>query len=535
MSSKKNREWEPTLTATAHPPIEVLPYSINQLVGLLCAAAPHSEREKIKIKNKPHVEYFKEYFGHFERDRPLTIIVERSYTDRDFLEDYAAYYARCFEGRYKSTCTRLHFFQIKIDKAELDKAVLGESEILNKDSLNEAYLGFIVVKPLPFRCIGRTCLRTYEDDDNRRQYPVIRSYEVHLLGFDLKVKSIALQEQDTVAAACATSALWSIFQATAKLFQHPIYSPFEITRVATNHFPSMKRVFPNKGLNTLQISAAIRHIGLEPENIGVETKAWLQSAAYGYLRAGIPIVLMARMYDVSEAGKWTPYNDDPGAGHAVAIMGYSLGKSSAVRFSDDVPIRLRSSQIDKLYVHDDGIGPFARMPFANRELKQHTKDGTEKTKILQCFDSSWPCSPERRGRVCFVPETLIVPLYHKIRINLEDVLTNKQFGVFAWNQELPSVLEAKGVTLTSAEPLEWDVYLQRNSCFKQELRTKGVRRGADQAQMLDVLQHSLPRFIWRASAFSGESLVADFIYDATDIADGSYLREILFYEAESGD
>jgi len=514
------------------PPIEVFPYSIERLVELLFKAAPHADREK--IENKPHVRYFEDYFAHFEQDGSLTIVVEHSYTDRDFLEDYAAYYARCFEGRYKATCTRLHFFQLAFNKAELDKAVLGELEILNKNSLNKAYLGFIVVKPLPLRCIGRTCLRTYKkDDDKHRQYPVTRPYETHLLGFDLKVESIAFQEQDTVAAACATSALWSIFQATAKLFQHPIYSPFEITRVATNHFPSVKRVFPNKGLNIYHISAAIRHIGLEPENLGIETKANLQSAAYGYLRAAIPIGLMARMYDVSDEDRATPYNDDPGAGHAVAIMGYSLGKSSAAPFSDEVPTRLRSSRIDKLYVHDDGIGPFARMPFANRTLKQQTKDGD--VGIPWALDSSWPCSPKRHGRVCFVPETLIVPLYHKIRITLDDVLENEQFGVFFWDQYLPSVLEAKGVTLTSAEPLEWDVYLQRNSCFKQELRTKGVRRGADQAQMLDVLQHSLPRFIWRASAFSGESLVADFIYDATDIADGSYLREILFYEAESGD
>ena len=35
-------------------------------------------------------------------------------------------------------------------------------------------------------------------------------------------------------AACATSALWSLFQKTAKIFQHSIPSPVEITKIDTD-------------------------------------------------------------------------------------------------------------------------------------------------------------------------------------------------------------------------------------------------------------------------------------------------------------
>ena len=72
--------------------------------------------------------------------------------------------------------------------------------------LSEAYLGFIVVKPLHTNPIGRTCLRTYPESNNRK-YPVLQTYEVGLYGHSLSVTSLAFQEQDRVVAACATSAI----------------------------------------------------------------------------------------------------------------------------------------------------------------------------------------------------------------------------------------------------------------------------------------------------------------------------------------
>lgn len=47
------------------------------------------------------------YFDHIGAK---TIIVENDYIDRDFLEDYSGYYARCFHD-YQRSCTRLHFFK----------------------------------------------------------------------------------------------------------------------------------------------------------------------------------------------------------------------------------------------------------------------------------------------------------------------------------------------------------------------------------------------------------------------------------------
>src|SRR5262249_17736969 len=98
--------------------------------------------------------------------------------------------------------------------------------------------------PLPRTIVGRTCLKTYPHD-SRRDFPITRDYEANLFGMPLRVESLAFQEQDSVAAACATSALWSAFHGTGKQFQHPIPSPVEISKAATAHLPLDTRTFPN--------------------------------------------------------------------------------------------------------------------------------------------------------------------------------------------------------------------------------------------------------------------------------------------------
>lgn len=193
---------------------KVEPYSIDGLCDLLSV---HSKAGADVVRAKQHVGYFREYFDHIGC---RSIVVELEYVDRDYLEDFAAYYVRCFEG-YPRFCVRLHFFAGKFGAAKFKRVLLHTRSTAELG----LYLGFVVVRPLPETIIGRTCLATYEPENGRRYYPAIRTYDVNLFGISLQVSTLAFQEQDQVVAACATSALWSGFQATARLFQHPIYSP----------------------------------------------------------------------------------------------------------------------------------------------------------------------------------------------------------------------------------------------------------------------------------------------------------------------
>jgi len=85
------------------PAYEVRPYSLEALVRLTAALSGQNTPEEIRGKSQPA--YLDEYFRH---GGVKTIVVERGYVDRDYLEDYAAYYVRCFEP-YDRYCSRLHF------------------------------------------------------------------------------------------------------------------------------------------------------------------------------------------------------------------------------------------------------------------------------------------------------------------------------------------------------------------------------------------------------------------------------------------
>jgi hypothetical protein len=197
---------------------------------------------------------------------------------------------RCFT-EYKRKCTRFRFFDKEFNQEEFDALLKGTTGRVSREFLQEAYLGFIVIKPLPQTPKGGTCLRTYPPDGDRRHFPITQDYEPSLFGIPLKVNTLLFQEQDKVVAACATSALWSVFQGTGRLFDHPIPSPVEITNSSSIYAPLETRILPSKGLSIYQMTHAIRNVGLEPFLVKANDEYVLKSTAYAYLNGHIPLLM----------------------------------------------------------------------------------------------------------------------------------------------------------------------------------------------------------------------------------------------------
>jgi hypothetical protein len=189
---------------------KVLPFSADNIRSALSNANATSE----EIASHGPATYLHEYLAFMQA---ATIVVEDPYTDADFLDDFTAYYARCYSP-FGRRCKRLHFFRRDLTE-EAFLELLRNPALEEAGSLQTDYLGFVVVRPLPQTVIGRCILRTYDGDGGaRRQSPVNRRYRVNLFGFDLHIDGLAYQEQDTVLAACATVALWSAFHKTGELF-----------------------------------------------------------------------------------------------------------------------------------------------------------------------------------------------------------------------------------------------------------------------------------------------------------------------------
>jgi len=481
-------------------PYEVIPYSIENLKKLFTS---DTTSNRSLIFNKLHCTYFEHYFSKL---KARTIVIENEYIDRDFLEDYSAYYVRCFCD-YHRKCKRLHFFSKKFTISDFENFLNGIVNRLDDNTLKKAYIGFIVIKPLPFTIVGRSCLKTYGADNNRRYYPIIRKYAVNLYGLNLSVETIAFQEQDRVVAACATSALWSIFQGTGKLFQHQIPSPVEITKLASK-FPTEKRILPNEGLDGAQLIYAMRAVGLEPFRVNAIDEFNIKSNVYAYLKEGIPLLMAVQLYDLPTK-RWLEC-------HAVALTGYSMGHTKSKPYMPS-GISLFASRIDKLYAHDDQVGPFARMIF-----DKHTFENENKDKYTHpIFKTSWKGSDNKIGSVVAVPLYLLAPLYHKIRIpfkNIRDI-------IIGFDQFMKSVFSFAPIKADKIK-FEWDIYLTTNNNLKTDIYSI---KTLDNQIRKQALITKMPRFIWRATVFNNKRMVFDLLFDATDLEQGRLFFHAITY------
>ncbi|MDO7877722.1 hypothetical protein Q5H93_23500 [Hymenobacter sp. ASUV-10] len=476
---------------------DVLPYSPDALAVVLS----NEWVDAASTRRKRHFHYFAEYLGSGgESLHAATIVVEKPYLSQSFLDDYADYYARGFRD-YPRTCTRVHFFRHAFARADL-LAALADPAVGTE--LWASYLGYVVVKPLPARQIGATLLRPYPATTaNRRHYPVGRSYGVNLLGKQLEITTLIFQEQDSNVSACATTALWMAFHRTAGLFQTPLPSPYQITAAARTLFNRHGRNFPSAGLDQTQIGEAIQAVGLvtelrtyrqrweewpdEERSVEEQLREQLRGAQgflYAYLRLGLPILLFVLL------------DEDPQQGHLVTVTGYRL---AATPVPASPEFSLVAHAIDRLYAHDDQMGPYARYSFAN--------DGTLVTPWPA--DANWATAKRWKTHRRASLYSMFVPITAQVRITYEQVY--RQVALF---QQLLSP-----DTVPAAEDVVWDVYLALSNDYKDELRRT---RPVTEAPLERLLTTALPKYVWVARALLQQTPILELVFDATDLHTAFY-------------
>ncbi len=470
----------------------VLKYTDDSLAQVL--SNQYTPTEAIKSKN--HFRYFKDYLGASGIDAK-TIVVEEDYISKDFLHDYASYYAFCFE-KYPKFCKRIHFFSVAFEVNTFETQLLdgGVNEIW------ENYLGFIVVKPIPLTIIGYTVLKMYPNADgfDTRNFWGVRDYSIHLYGKELKVRSLAFQEQDSVLAACATTAIWSMLNKASNDFHTILKSPSEITKDADRVSSDGSRLFPNKGLNLLQICQAIFNSGLvcevkQPDFLRIVnnevigrfvSNSYLRRILNAYSQIGIPIILVIRVPNGGAHGL-----------HAITVSGFKQGGPKAI--PPQRQIGWLAESIEKFYAHDDQWGPFARIDFAGDE------------------NLFTPWTPNVAGARDHTKVTnVIVSLYPKIRISYEDIE-----AIVLGIDTVFNVL----FTNNAPSDLIWDVKIQFSESWKQQIH--GTPLGAN--EKLQILKKSLPKYIWVASCYMGDVRLFDFTFDATDVNSGMLGENVVCY------
>lgn len=463
------------------------------------------------------VRYLDEYL---DKLGAKTAIVEHEYVDRNFMDDFCGYYARCFTS-YPKKCERIHFFSLDFSTEELKKGVLNTDAELRKKICSH-YLGFIVIRPVPGAHFGRVCLATYPPESGKcRIFPVLKSHEVHFQGLPLFVNTVAFQEQDNVISACATSAVWSALHAVREIGLHNVPSSFRITSNAKRIYQDISDVnVLEKGLTPAQMSAAITEEGYEPVLTSFSLMSRFKALARAYLNVGLPLILGVTLAHENEEKYSKEQGQNPVIGeHAVSVMGYNMADTRIKPFNQGPvdpgtpPLYLLSSAINKFYVHDDQVGPFASM--------------LSRDEYWERLETHWNYYTNKEDKINAAINTVLIPCFKKIRI---------RFPIIENFVRSCNTLFA-GAYKTEKSHLMWDIRLYSVNDFKAEVAEKESRSIDDEEVRYKLLCMKLPRFIWVADALCmiSESQkegqkersmimapVATYILDATDMDRSDY-------------
>jgi hypothetical protein len=297
----------------------VFPFSPKLLAG------------KDYLDNSDQANYIIRYL---EEVHATTCVLETNYIDKDYMIDYQLFYCRSFKDVDKTT-KRIHFFSKDFSQYQFEENLVHNLKYAMQ-SLNESYLGFVVVKPIKDDegqyIIGRTLLKPYPLEGSRSF--VTGDYSASLLGMNLKIQSLPFQIQDLGVGVCATVSLWSALHPLKDLFEIVRHSPAEITEISSSS-PGKDRKFPQTGLNLEQMINYIGRLGLDVETLDPANFSYFSTFLKMYIHAGLPVIAALTMEKNRIIKR-----------HAVVISGYR---------ADD------NFGIEKIFVHDDRIGPYCKV------------------------------------------------------------------------------------------------------------------------------------------------------------------------------
>ncbi|HCY77474.1 MAG TPA: hypothetical protein DHV28_16280 [Ignavibacteriales bacterium] len=474
--------------------MQVKPYSRNNLAEAL--SNKYTPPEVIESKN--HFIYLKDYFESKDIDIK-TIVIEEEYVSKDYLDDYTSYYSLCFE-HYPKFCKRVHFFKGTFTNEEFKDIVLKD-EYKNKNFWKH-YMGFIVVKPIPLKIIGYSVLRTYKNgiDYEDRKFWGVRKYKINFYGNEIEFDSLAFQEQDSVLAACATTAIWTMLNKASIDFHTILKSPSQITQDAGRISADGSRLFPNKGLDILQICQAILNSGLvtevkqpdykEFDKKGRLVKEFISNSYFkkilnAYSPIGIPIIVIISVP-----------NDNNYGLHAITVSGFKQKKQKIIVPKNE--ISWLSENIEKVYVHDDQWGPFVRIEFEG-EIEIKTPWTIFHSQLLPTYINN-----------------IIVPLFPKIRISYEDI----EVIVLGLDAILTTFFDNNIIS-----DLVWDIKIEYSERYKKFIKNSDLSNEVK----LSRLKRNLPKYLWIAKCSIGEYLILEFTFDATDVVTGMIGKDLISF------
>ena len=434
-----------------------------------------------------------------------SILVERHYIDRDYIEDHGLFYSRSLFP-YDNYCQRVHFFKTPAPTTRHRFAEAVRSAASGRDAFDEAcsefsqeaYLGFSVIKPLKGSPVGRTVLRTFDEKtpDRRRRIFTSRTYTVHLNGVVLTVRGLPFQEQDVGVSACATTAIWCALQKVQESESLASATPAQISTLASRFTLPHGRVMPaDEGLSIDQMCQAVQALGVSPTLLAATDYANTRSYLYSALRSGMaPIVIMQ-------------HEKDSASFHAVAAVGMRL-LSIPEAFSTP-GIEDASGTLEAIYVHDDRTGPYLRANLARRQ------DGLLKLDLLRRR------KPERRDP--WWVTHILVPSHPKIRLSFP-FLRNRALELSGWVHQACELLFEGHVR--TAEPVRFETWVTRAHHYIEQLYfDDGLANSSSVRSLVEDI--AFPRYVGVIRLATRKLGIIDVLVDTTSTSRNPHYVAVL--------
>ena len=442
--------------------------------------------------SSPQFEYLASYLQRGD-GRAKTMVIEKPYVDRHYLEEFGAYYFSSLRNG-GATTTRIHFFDTEFDRQKLSgwvrEASSGDPEHRQNinDALDKAYIGFTTVRPLASAPFGRTILRPYRDKPTRSYIPAEGGHLVHLMGFELCARGLPFQQQEQAVGACATTAIWSAMSRVVRADGGRAPTPYAVTQAATRHYLRDRALPAVSGLELAQLTSAVHEFRYAPYVLKPANEyATFVLSLKSYLLSGVPAVLVIE--------------DAKGEYHAVTASGYRLGDDEEpaedIRVSfPDQGGELRSRGISRLYVHDDRFGPYVRMQLAP------PADNDGDTTLVRIGPAAGDPAQGAGGAVCYA----LFPLYPKLRLTARELI-----GLGLDMMPVVRLL----LSQEERQQLNAEVFFMHGGDYQRQLMSLGL----DDPQRIErfVSEVSLPRYVGIVRFQLDDAALVDIVCDTTDI------------------
>lgn len=295
-------------------------------------------------------------------------IHEHVYVDRDFVHAYATFYHRTHRVQPKHS-SRIHFFRQNLSAVD---DYVAEDRAIALEENERDYLGFIVLRPVrhapvSWALVSADALMSADDIPSERGDVLIRAtYEVHLLGAQLKVAGVPVSEQDSRTGSCAQSSIWSAARHLHKRYGEPWRSVVDITNAAltpTDAEIATQLPHGSARLGKDAMVRAMKNLGIQPLVYSREIdQPWYEPPhriVARYLDSGIPVIVGLERSD--ELGR-----DDQHAVLAVGLAGHrrvddlGAGPEDEREFGSGLGPATYDSATH-LLVNDDQSGPYKRL------------------------------------------------------------------------------------------------------------------------------------------------------------------------------